>query len=220
MREAKVSGKSRGTPGIIRVLIVDDHTIVREGIVSLLRDEADIDVIGEAGDGREALRKVEELRPDIVVLDIALPGLNGLEALRTIRRDCPKARVVMLTMYDNEEYVRRASRFGASGYVLKDAAGRDLVGAIRRVMAGDNLLDDTPDAPEALQNNLTPRETEVLQLVAEGHTNREIAEMLCLSVKTVETHRGNLLSKLNMHDRTDLVKYAIRIGLVHPNREM
>lgn len=202
----------------IRVLIVDDHTIVREGIVSLLRDEAEIEVVGESGEGRDALGKVAALRPDVVVLDVALPGLNGLEVASQIRRDYRGVKIVMLTMYENEEYLRRAARYGASGYVLKEAAGRDLVNAIRQAHAGESTI----ELPGHLLHGetldtLTPREREVLQLVAEGHTNKEIADILFVSVKTVETHRLNLMNKLDMHDRTDLVKFAIRTGMVSPD---
>jgi len=200
-----------------RVLIVDDHTIVREGIVSLLRDQPDIQVVGESGEGRDALAKVEALSPDVVVLDVALPGLNGLEVACQIQRDHSQCKVVMLTMYENEEYVRRAARYGVSGYVLKEAAGRDLVSAIQMARAGECQLKVPEHAGDQDADALTPREREVLQLVAEGNTNKEIADILFVSVKTVETHRMNLMSKLKMHDRTELVKYAIRTGLVSPN---
>ncbi len=200
-----------------RVLIVDDHTIVREGIVSLLRDQPDIQVVGESGEGRDALAKVEALSPDVVVLDVALPGLNGLEVACQIQRDHSQCKVVMLTMYENEEYVRRAARYGVSGYVLKEAAGRDLVSAIQMARAGECQLKVPEHAGGQDADALTPREREVLQLVAEGNTNKEIADILFVSVKTVETHRMNLMSKLKMHDRTELVKYAIRTGLVSPN---
>ncbi|MCC6484974.1 MAG: response regulator transcription factor [Armatimonadetes bacterium] len=202
----------------IRVLIVDDHTIVREGIVSLLRNEADIEVAGESGDGRDAIAKVAALRPDVVILDVALPGLNGLEVADQIRRDFRSVRVVMLTMYENEEYLRRAARYGVAGYVLKEAAGRDLVRAIREAHTEQTTLQLPPHLLQGeTLDTLTPREREVLQLVAEGHTNKEIADILFVSVKTIETHRLNLMSKLDMHDRTELVKFAIRSGLVSPD---
>ena len=209
-----------------RVLLVDDHTMFREGIRALLAGYNDIEVIGEASDGREAIDKVVELCPDVVLMDIAMPGLGGLEATLEISTLKPESRVLILSQYDNREYVLPILKAGAKGYVLKHAAATDLVAAIRAVHAGGSFLYPTvaktvldsylaqghlpADPYDALSN----RERQVLRLVAEGRTNREIAQLLVLSVKTVMGHRANLMEKLGIHNRTELVKYAIRHGLV------
>jgi len=209
-----------------RVLLVDDHTMFREGIRALLAGYDDIEVIGEASDGREAIDKVVELCPDVVLMDIAMPGLGGLEATLEISTLKPESRVLILSQYDNREYVLPILKAGAKGYVLKHAAATDLVAAIRAVHAGGSFLYPTvaktvldsylaqghlpADPYDALSN----RERQVLRLVAEGRTNREIAQLLVLSVKTVMGHRANLMEKLGIHNRTELVKYAIRHGLV------
>lgn len=210
----------------IRVLLVDDHTIFREGIRALLSGYDDIEVVGEASDGREGINQVEQLRPDVVLLDIAMPGLGGLEATLEIRKLRPESRVLILTQYDNREYVIPILRAGATGYVLKQAAATDLVAAIRAVHAGDSFLYPTvartvldsyltQDRPPAdPYESLSDRERQVLRLAAEGRTNREIAQLLVLSIKTVMGHRANLMEKLGIHNRTELVKYAIRHGLV------
>lgn len=210
----------------IRVLLVDDHTIFREGIRALLSGYDDIEVVGEASDGREGINQVEQLRPDVVLLDIAMPGLGGLEATLEIRKLRPESRVLILTQYDNREYVIPILRAGATGYVLKQAAATDLVAAIRAVHAGDSFLYPTvartvldsyltqDQAPADPYESLSDREKQVLRLAAEGRTNREIAQLLVLSIKTVMGHRANLMEKLGIHNRTELVKYAIRHGLV------
>jgi len=211
----------------IRILLADDHTILREGIRALLEDQPDIVVVGEAEDGRWTVHLAHELRPDVVVMDIAMPLLNGLEATRQIKRDCPDIRVLVLTMHDNEEYIRQVLKAGASGYVLKHAAANELVEAIRTVHRGDAVLSPTiarKVIEDYLRTNavrsmpapdeLTPREREVLQLIAEGHTSKEIAELLGLSIKTVQAHRASLMQKLNLHDRSDLVKYAIQKKII------
>lgn len=211
----------------IRILLVDDHTILRDGIRSFLEDEEDIQVIGEAEDGHTAVRMACELQPDIILLDIALPRLNGLEVTRQIRRDCPRVKVLILTMHENEEYIRQALANGAMGYILKDAAARDLLGAIRSVHRGEAILspaitrliiedylrwgDINTSEPG---DNLSPREREILQLIAEGYSNKQIAEILTISIKTVQAHRSNLMSKLDLHDRSDLIKYAIRKKII------
>jgi two-component system response regulator NreC len=214
----------------IRVLIADDHTILRDGIRALLEDEPDIDVVGEAEDGRWAVEQARRLRPHVVLMDIAMPLLNGLEATRQIKRDFPDTHVLILTMHDDAEYVGRVLDAGASGYVLKHAAGHELVNAIRAV-AGGGAFFSPMVARHVLEgyiggrdgaarhdpyDDLTPREREVLQLIAEGHTNRQIAEMLTLSIKTVKTHRLHLMKKLDLHDRGELIKYAIQKGIIQP----
>lgn len=212
----------------IRILLADDHAILRDGIRALLSDEPDLEVVGEAENGRQALEQARGLRPDIVVLDIGMPLLSGLEATRVIRRDVPEARVLILTMHHNEEYLAQVLGAGASGYVLKDAAGRELVSAIRQVAQGEPFF--SPSVATTLAafylrsleaekthdpyDDLTVREREILQLVAEGFTNRQIAEMLSLSIKTVKTHRLHLMQKLDLHDRTELVKYAFQKGII------
>jgi len=211
----------------IRVLLADDHTILRDGIRALLDDQADIEVIGEAEDGQATVKMTAQLLPDVVVMDIAMPLLNGLEATRQIQRDYPQVKVLILTMHENEEYIRQVLAAGALGYVLKDAAARDLLGAIRTVYQGEAVLSPAITRlviedylrwgdirPPDSTNGLTSREREVLQLIAEGYTNKEIAEILCLSIKTVQSHRTNLMSKLDLHDRGELIKYAIQKKII------
>jgi DNA-binding NarL/FixJ family response regulator len=211
----------------IRVLLADDHTILRDGIRSLLEDQQDIEVIGEAEDGQTAVKMATQLDPDIVIMDIAMPLLNGLEATRHIRRDSPQVKVLILTMHENEEYIRQVLAAGAFGYVLKDAAARDLLGAIRAVYNGESVLSPAITRlviedylrwgdmqPVDASNGLTSREREVLQLIAEGYTNKEIAEILCLSIKTIQSHRTNLMGKLDLHDRGELIKYAIQKKII------
>ena len=211
----------------IRILLADDHTILRDGIRALLEDQQDIEVIGEAEDGQSAVKMAAQLDPDIVIMDIAMPLLNGLEATRHIRRDSPQVKVLILTMHENEEYIRQVLAAGAFGYVLKDAAARDLLGAIRAVYNGEAVLSPAVTRlviedylrwgdiqPMDASNELTSREREVLQLIAEGYTNKEIAEILCLSIKTIQSHRTNLMSKLDLHNRGDLIKYAIQQKII------
>ena len=211
----------------IRVLLADDHTILRDGIRALLDDQADIEVIGEAEDGLSTVKMVAKLKPDVVIMDIAMPMLNGLEATRQIQRDYPQVKVLILTMHENEEYIRQVLAAGALGYVLKDAAARDLLGAIRAVHQGEAVLSPAITRlviedylrwgdirPADTSNGLTPREREILQLIAEGYTNKEIAEILSLSVKTIQSHRSNLMSKLDLHDRGELIKYAIQKKII------
>jgi DNA-binding NarL/FixJ family response regulator len=211
----------------IRVLLADDHAILRDGIRALLTDHPDIVVIGEAEDGHWAVHLAHELHPDVVLMDIGMPRLNGLEATRQIKHDCPEVAVLILTMHDNEEYLRQVLAAGASGYVLKRAAASELVTAIRAVHRGEAalspavarmLIEDYLKSEDgriaATPSDLTPREREVLQLIAEGHTSKQIAELLCLSVKTVQAHRTSLMQKLDLHDRGDLIKYAIQKRII------
>ncbi len=212
----------------IRVLICDDHTILREGIRLLLNAQPDIEVVAEAVDGRDAVDKARALKPDVILMDIAMPLLNGLEATKQIRREQPDARVLVLTMYESDEYVAQMLEAGAAGYVLKKVAGSELVYAIRAVSQGESflypsitkrLVEDYLRRVESGQerdtfNGLTDREREVLQLVAEGHTNKAIADLLNLSVRTVQNHRAHIMEKLGMHDRGELIKYAIQKGII------
>lgn len=212
----------------IRILLADDHAILRDGIRALLNDEPDMQVVGEADNGRGAVEQARALRPDIIIMDIGMPLLSGLEATSQIRRDNPEARVLILTMHQNEEYLAQMLTAGASGYVLKDVAGVELVSAIRVVAQGGaffspsvartlaDLYIQSVDAEHAHDpyEELTVREREILQLVAEGFSNRQIAEMLKLSIKTVKTHRLHLMQKLDLHDRTELVKYAFTKGII------
>ena len=211
----------------IRVLIADDHTVLRDGLHALLNMYEDVEVVGKAADGLEAVEMAAELKPDVVLMDIAMPRLGGLEAALEIRQRKLPTKVLVLTQYDNKEYVFQMLKAGAAGYVLKKAAGTELMSAIRAVHAGDSFL--CPSAASAVVDRylgeaaeaeeerrldqISDREKEVLKLLAEGRSNREISELLCLSVKTVMSHRGSLMEKLDIHNRTDLVKFAIRAGL-------
>jgi two-component system response regulator NreC len=209
-----------------RILLVEDHIVVRQGLKALLSGEADIEVVGEADNGREALQRVSDLQPDLVLMDISMPGLNGIEATRQICQNHPGVEVVILSMHSNEEYVFQVLRAGASGYVLKQSDSSEVLTAIRAALAGGSFLsppisraviDDYIHRAEARGRSdtldlLTPREREVLQLLAEGLSNQEIADQLSISVKTVETHRGNMMKKLSVESKTELVKYALRKG--------
>jgi two-component system response regulator NreC len=209
-----------------RVLLVEDHVVVRQGIKALFADEPDVEIVGEADNGREALKCVSEQHPDVVLMDISMPGLNGIEATRQIRQDYPDVKIVILSMHSDEEYVFQVLRAGASGYVLKQSDSSEVLTAIRAALAGGSFLsppisraviDDYVRRAEARGRGddldlLTPREREVLQLLAEGLSNREIAEQLGISIKTVETHRSNMMSKLGVDNKTELVKYAFRKG--------
>jgi len=212
----------------IKVLVVDDHTIVRDGICALLALAADIDVVGEAGNGREALEKVDGALPDVVLMDMAMPMMGGLEATRRICKDHPQVRVLALTQYSDKEYVIPVIEAGASGFVSKTAASSELTSAIRSVFRGESFLSPSvaklliEDYQQAagLRNRgdpyqqLTDREREVLKLLAEGYTTQEVAGTLVISPKTVEGHKTSLMEKLDIHNRIDLVKYALRKGII------
>jgi len=215
--------------GKTRILLADDHALVRRGVRLILDSEPDLAVVAEAGDGAEAVELARERRPDLAILDIAMPRLTGLQAARELSRLQPDLRILILTMYDNEQYFFEALRAGANGYVLKSVADRDLVEACRAAMRDEPFL--YPGAIRALirdyleragrgepppERPITDREEEVLKLIAEGHSAKEIAGMLHISVKTVERHRANLLHKLGLRDRLQLTRYAIRAGLIEP----
>ncbi len=209
----------------IRVLVVDDHAIMRDGIRALLDIYDDVEIVGEAAEGKEAIEKTRELLPDVIVMDIAMPGMDGLEATRRITKKHPKVKVLVLTQYDNKEYILSTIKAGATGYIPKRAVGSELILAIRAVHKGDSFL--YPSAAAALiedylrqaegeepYDRLTAREREILKLIAEGYTSRKIAEMLFISLKTVLGHRARIMEKLDLHNRTELIKYAMRKGLV------
>ncbi len=212
----------------IRIFLADDHTLVRQGIRTILESQPGFEVVGEAGNGRDTLEKIRELKPDLVVLDIGMPELNGLDTTRLIRKEMPRIRILILTMHTHEEYIFQILKTGATGYLLKDAASSELITAVEAVYKGDaylspsisrSLLEDYVRKAEAMNQKeswepLTEREREVLQLIAEGFTNRNIAEKLGVSVKTVDNHRTNLMVKLGIHDTAGLVRYAIAHGLV------
>jgi DNA-binding NarL/FixJ family response regulator len=214
-----------------RVVIVDDHTIVRQGLRKLLESEEGIEVVGEASDGREAVARAGELMPHVMVLDLSMPGLNGLEAVRQILKRSPKTRVLILSMHKNDAYVLQSLRNGASGYVLKDSATEEIVTAIRALSRGESYLSPTISrvviddylrlnsggevkSQQSLYETLTPREREIFQLLAEGLKNHEVADRLHVSVKTVETHRAHIMEKLGLNNIAELVKYAIEIGVL------
>ncbi|MEE8162448.1 MAG: response regulator transcription factor [Anaerolineae bacterium] len=212
----------------IRVLLADDHDVVRTGLRHIIAAEQDMVVVGEAKDGFEAVQKAQELEPDVVIMDITMPGLGGLEATRQIKRDCLETRVLILTIHDNEEYFFQAIRVGGDGYVTKTAPEWEVVTAVRSVHRGDSYLN--PSVAKMLVGDylerakrgekhdtydfLTGREKEILQLVAAGQSNREIASFLNISEHTVHNHRARLMEKLGVHDRLELLKYAIRRGIV------
>jgi DNA-binding NarL/FixJ family response regulator len=212
----------------LRILIADDHTLVRAGFRSLLEQLPDWAVVAEVGDGREALRLVAQLQPDVVLMDVKMPTLNGLEATARISREYPNVRVVILSMYTNEEYVLQALRAGAVGYLLKDAVIAELQLAIQAAVRGEMYLSPSISkrvlqdyiqlvgSGGGMLDALTSRQREVLQLIAEGRTMKEIAQALQISIKTVESHRTQLMERLDLHDVTGLVRFAIRIGLVTP----
>ena len=219
----------------IRLLVVDDHPVVRAGLRTLLSAQDDMDVVGEADDGRAAIERAVALEPDVVVMDITMKGMGGLEATQEITRRLPDTKVLVLTMHENEEYLRQLLEAGATGYVLKQAVDTELVVAIRavqrgevflyssfsRLLLGDLVQNDEAEQPASQPDSydrLSQREREVLRLVALGHTNQEIADRLYLSVKTVETYRSRVMDKLNLRSRSALVRYALQRGLLDDDR--
>jgi len=216
-------------PEPTRVLLADDHSLVRRGVRLILDGEPDLTVVAEAGDGAEAIELARAERPDLAILDIAMPRMTGLQAARELSRIQPDLRILILTMYDNEQFLFEALKAGASGYVLKSVADRDLLEACRAAMRGEpflypgamtvlirSYLDRARDGGPLPDRTITDREEEILKLVAEGHSSKQIAEILVISVKTVERHRTNLLQKLGLKDRLELTRYAIRAGLIEP----
>ncbi len=214
----------------IKVLLVEDHTIVRKGLRSLLDAEPEIEVVGEAEDGRQAVERVKQLTPDVVLMDITMPVLNGLEATRQIKKTHPNTRVLILTVHSTEEYIFQILRAGASGYLVKQAAVPELISAIQAVYRGDSylspavsriLVEEYSRTAEATTmdhfDKLTGRERQVLQLVAEGRSSRDIAHLLGISIKTVEAHRAHIMEKLDLHTAADLTRYAIRKGVIQPD---
>lgn len=206
-----------------RILLADDHTVVRQGFKMILSAQPDLEVVGEAGNGREAVERASELKPDVVVMDVSMPELNGIEATRRIAEASPRTRVLALSMHKDAVYVREILRAGARGYLLKDSIESDLVAAVRAVGRGDGYL--SPSVSDAVLSDyrkhvsdpidlLTSREREVLQMIAEGKTNKEIAGILNLSVYTVDAHRGRIMEKLNLHSVNELVRFAVRNGLI------
>jgi len=212
----------------IRILLAEDHTIVRQGLSALLRSEPDMEVAGEASDGLEAIEMAKKLIPDVVLMDIAMRNLNGLEATRKIKKLFPHMKVLVLTMYDNEEWVFQILKAGASGYLIKDSAMTDLTSAIRAIHQGDSYLSPSISKKvideyirkaemgekRGVEDLLSDREREILNLIAEGHSIPKIASILCISKKTVEAHKTHIMEKLNIHDKVGLIKYAIRTGLI------
>jgi DNA-binding NarL/FixJ family response regulator len=203
---------------MLKILVADDHGIVRSGLKMLIDRQDGMDVVAEAGDGVDAVAAAQAARPDVAILDVAMPRMTGIQAAREIRAHCPETAVLLLSMYDDERYVHDALRAGASGYVLKRQADSELIDAVRAVASGGQFVSALPGAvvESAHEDPLTPRELDVVKLIAEAFTNRQIAETLQVSEKTVESHRANVLSKLGMRDRVELVRYAIKRGLVEP----
>jgi DNA-binding NarL/FixJ family response regulator len=209
----------------LRIFIADDHQVMREGLTALLNAQPDMTVIGEAGNGKEAYQRAKELRPDLVIMDVSMPELNGVQATENLKQACPETKVLVLTAFEDADYLRQMLKVGASGYLLKHAASEELTHAIRTVAAGGVYLDPIVAGKmmnsflrkpttlgEPLASELSERETEVLRLIAWGHTNKEVASQLHLSVHTVETYKTRLMHKLNFQNRADVVRYALRRG--------
>ena len=215
----------------IRIIIADDHTIVRQGLARLLEDQPDLMVVGEAINGKVVIEKALELKPDIIIMDIAMPLMNGIEAAKRIRKQLPKTKILILSMYSHEHYIHELLETGVSGYLLKDSSGRDIIKAIRSAMKNETFLSptiskilvETYRSPHRKYstiaeryNQLSNREREVFQLIGEGHSTRDIADMLCVSISTIKTHRANIMEKLNIESPVKLIHFAIQLGLVDP----
>lgn len=214
--------------GTITVFLADDHTIVRQGLAKLLEAEPGIRVVGEAENGREAVRKVQELRPRVVIMDISMPLLNGIDATRQIKKSLPETVVIILSMHAHDRYIGELFRLGASGYLLKDSTGTDIVKAIRAAVKGDKYLSPSisrrvideyvslkrKSVTEDLYGSLSNREREVFQMIAEGRSTKEISDILCISPSTVKTHRSKIMEKLKMDNISQLIQFAVRIGIV------
>jgi DNA-binding NarL/FixJ family response regulator len=212
----------------VRIVIAEDHTILREGLRSLLSSEPNFEIVGEAEDGREAIKCVEKFRPDLILTDLSMPRMNGMEAIKEIKRQSPKTKVLVLTVHKAEEYILATFRAGANGYLLKDSTHAELVMAVKKVLSGkqyispeisEKVIEGYLEGKKTLKTQtswetLTQREREILKLIAEGYKNKEIAEDLCISVKTVEKHRANLMEKLDLHSIQALTTFAIERGLV------
>jgi len=209
----------------IRILLADDHAVLRAGLRALLAAQGDLEVVGEASDGGEAIRLTQTLRPDLVVMDIGMPGVSGIDATARIKRDLPAVKVLILSMHDDRGYLRQVLRAGASGYVLKKAADTELLAAIRAAARGEVFLDpalakalvEEVMEPQAMGRETPPlsdRERDVLRLIAHGHTNQQVADRLCISVKSVETYKARLMEKLGLRGRAELVRYALQHGLL------
>ena len=215
----------------VRILIADDHTIVRQGLARMLEEQADLKVIGEATNGQDAVEKALELKPDIAILDIAMPRMNGIEAAKRIRKRLPETKIIILSMYSHEHYIDELLETGVSGYLLKDSSGRDIINAIHAALKDETFLSPyiskkliesylspTKNSPRIERfKQLTNREREVFQLIAEGHTTRQIAEMLFISISTVKSHRNKIMDKLDIDSSVKLVHFAIKLGLVDPD---
>jgi len=209
----------------IKIMLVDDHAILRDGIRALIGSHDDLEIVGEASEGKEAIEKVHELAPDVVIMDIAMPEMDGLEATRRIKKNNSKIKIIVLTQHDNEEYVLASIKAGAAGYLPKKAMGSELVSAVRAIHNGDSflypsaaaaLIDDYRQQAEAEpRDRLTGREREIFMLLADGHSSRRISEKLFISLKTVQHHKTNTMKKLNIHNRAELIKYAIRNGFMN-----
>jgi len=215
----------------IKILLADDHTIVRQGLARLLEDQTDLRVVGEATDGRMALEKATALKPDIVIMDIAMPLMNGIEAAKRIRKQLPETKILILSMYSHEHYIHELLETGISGYLLKDSSGRDIINAIQAAMKGETFLSPSiskkvvesylsprkSSSMEERYKQLSNREREVFQLIAEGHSTKRIGEMLYVSVSTVKSHKGNIMEKLGISNPVRLIHFAIQLGLVDPD---
>lgn len=228
MESSRKNKTATAPKATIRVVMADDHAVVREGVKMILAREPDIEIVGEASNGREALEIIRETRPAVVIMDISMPEMGGIEATRRAKEAWPEVNVLALTMHEDENYVFQLLKAGASGYVLKRAAAQDLVQAIRSAAKGEAFLYPTvakslvadylrriaEGEDRSRYDGLTPREREILTLIAEGLSNQEMAERLYISIKTVQTHRAHIMEKLDLHNRTELVRYAIRKGLI------